>query len=158
MSIERRPANHSVEKSIPQKEDGQMARTQYQSADRGGTEAAAHSIHPIAIRAATVASVWFVIAMAVSFSGTIEADYLLAVVVGFSVIFFTLVLSLAAYAAAHARGGGAPDDSLDEFLSEEVAIDSGSISGKEAMVQLLTLPVTLAIGATAIGFIFVASG
>jgi hypothetical protein len=108
--------------------------------------------------AATVASAWFVIAMAISFSGTIEADYLLAVVVGFSAIFFTLVLSLAAYAAAHTREGGAPDDSFDEFLGEEVAIDRGSISGKEAMVQLLTLPVTLAIGATAIGFVYVISG
>jgi hypothetical protein len=96
--------------------------------------------------------------MAISFSGGIEADYLMGVVVGFSVIFFTLVLSLAAHAAAHTRGGGAPDDRFEEFLAEEVAIDSGTISGREAMVQLLTLPVTLAIGATAIGFIFVVSG
>jgi hypothetical protein len=132
------------EKSIPQKEDGKMAETR-------------HSVHPLVIRAATVASAWFVIAMAISFSGGIEADYLLAVVVGFSVIFFTLVLGLAAHAATHTRGGGAPDDSFEEFLNEEVAIDRGTISGREATVQLLTLPVTLAIGATAIGFIFVVS-
>jgi hypothetical protein len=116
-----------------------------------------HSVHPLVIRAATVASAWFVIAMAISFSGGIEADYLLAVVVGFSVIFFTLVLGLTAHVATHTRGGGAPDDSFKEFLSEQVAIDRGTISGREAMVQLLTLPVTLAIGATAIGFIFVVS-
>jgi hypothetical protein len=136
-----------------------MAMTQPQSTPaHGANVGAGHSVHPFAIGAATVASVWFVIAMAISFSGTIEADYLLAVVVGFSAIFFTLVLSLAAYAAAHSRGGGAPDDGFDEFLGEEVAIDRGSISGREATVQLLTLPVTLAIGATAIGFIFVVSG
>jgi hypothetical protein len=105
-----------------------------------------------------VASVWFVVAMTISFSGTIEADYLLAVVVGFSVIFFTLVLGLASYAVTHDKGGGPPDDSLGEFLAEEVAIDSGTVSGREVMVQLLTLPVTLVIGATAIGFIFVISG
>ncbi len=116
-----------------------------------------HSVHPLVIRAAVVASVWFVIAMAISFSGGIEADYLLAVVIGFSVIFFTLVLSLARYAAAHAPGG-APDDSLDEFLDEDVAINTGSVSGKEALVQVLMLPIALAIGATMIGFIFVVSG
>ncbi len=116
-----------------------------------------HSVHPLVIRTAMVASAWFVIAMAISFSGGIEADYLLGVVVGFSVIFFTLVLGLASHAAARMRDGRR-SESLDEFLSEEIAIDSGSIKGKEAMVQLLTLPVTLAIGATAIGFIFVMSG
>jgi hypothetical protein len=135
-----------------------MAMTQPQSTPaRGTSDGAAHGVHPVAIVAATVASVWFVIAMAISFSGTIEADYLLAVVVGFSAIFFTLVLSLAAYAAAHTREGGAPDDSFDEFLGEEVAIDRGSISGREAMVQLLTLPVALALGGTAIGLVFLLS-
>ena len=125
-----------------------------------GREAArppGHSVHPLVIQTAVVASVWFVIAMAISFSGGIEADYLLAVVVGFSVIFFTLVLSLARYAAAHTNGG-APDDSLDEFLDEDVAINTGSVSGKEAMVQVLMLPIALAVGATMIGFIFVVSG
>ena len=116
-----------------------------------------HSVHPLVIRAAVVASVWFVIAMAISFSGGIEADYLLAVVIGFSVIFFTLVLSLARYAAAQATGG-APDDSLDEFLDQDVAINTGSVSGKEALVQVLMLPIALAIGATMIGFIFVVGG
>jgi hypothetical protein len=114
----------------------------------------AHSVHPLVIRAALVVTVWFVIAMAISFSGTIEADYLLAVVVGFSVAFFTLVLGLASHAAARAVAEK-DADTLGAFLKEEVAIDRGSISGWEATVQILMLPVTLAIGGTIIGFIFV---
>lgn len=118
------------------------------------SEAAARSVHPSVIRAALVVSVWFVIAMAISFSGTIEADYLLAIVVGFTAVFFTLVLGLAAHAAARSRTG---DDAgtLGAFLKEAVEIDRGSISGSEATIQILTLPVALAIGGTIIGFIFV---
>jgi hypothetical protein len=112
------------------------------------------SISPRVVRAAVVASVWFVIAMVISFSGNVEADYLLAVVAGFSVIFFTLVLSLAGYAATHSQGNGHRDDPRGS-PARRVAIGTGSISGKEAMVQVLMLPVALAIGATAIGFIFV---
>jgi hypothetical protein len=111
------------------------------------------SVHPLVIRAAVVASVWFVIVMAISFSGTIEGDYLFfGVVVAFSLIFFTLVLGLAAFAAR----GGRPAGPLGDFFHEKVSIKTGSISGREATIQVLMLPVALAIGATIIGAIFIA--
>jgi hypothetical protein len=116
------------------------------------------SVHPLVIRAAVVASVWFVIVMAISFSGTTEADYLFfGVTVAFSIIFFTLVLGLAAFAARRARGGGSAAP-FGDFLHERVSINTGSVSGKEAMIQVLMLPVALAIGATIIGAIFIALG
>jgi hypothetical protein len=119
------------------------------------SEQPGQGVHPRVIWAALVIIVWFVIAMAISFSGTIEADYLFAVVVAVSAIFFTLLLGLAGHAAAR---GGKDTSRLADFLRQDVAIDTGSISGWEATIQVLTLPATLALGATIIGFIFVVSG
>lgn len=124
------------------------------SGRRSKSRTRVHSVHPLVIRLAVVGAVWFLIVIAISFSGTIEADYLLAVVIGFSVIFFTLVLGLARRAA---NRGGREDDAglLTDFLKEKVAIDRGVITGREATIQILMLPVTLAVGAMILGFIYV---
>jgi hypothetical protein len=126
--------------------------------DRTGRVGArpSHGMHPLAIRAAMVAAAWFVIAMAISFSGTIETDYLMWVTVGFSVIFFALTLGIAARAAHDPRWEDRPV-SFDEWRRNDVATGTGRIASSEALVQLLTLPIGLAIGATAIGLIFVLS-
>lgn len=126
--------------------------------DRTGRVVArpSHGMHPLAIRAAIVAAAWFVIAMAISFSGTIETDYLMWVTVGFSLIFFGLTLGIASRAAHDRRWEDHPV-SFAEWERDDVATGTGRISSREALVQLLTLPIALAIGATAIGLIFVLS-
>lgn len=112
------------------------------------------SIHPVAVRIAVVAAAWFVVVMAISFSGTIESDYLMAVTIAFSVIFFGLVLGLAARAAGDPRWGGRSTE-FRNFVNGKVEIATGIVSGRESLIQLLALPIVLAIGATAIGLIFV---
>jgi hypothetical protein len=113
-------------------------------------------MHPLAIRIATVAAAWFVIAMAISFSGGIETDYLMWVTIVFGIIFFGLTLGIAGRAAREPRWGGRPA-SFRDFVRGQVAIQTGRVTGSEAMVQLLTLPIVLALGATAIGLVFVLS-
>jgi hypothetical protein len=122
--------------------------------DTQADEAAPVGIHPYAIGTALAAAIWFVIAMAISFSGTLESDYLIAVTVGFSVIFFWLLLSTAMRAADYACRA-LPRFSFRRFLAGEVPINTGKVSGREALVQILVLPITLAIGATVIGTVFV---
>ncbi len=115
-----------------------------------------HAMHPTAIRIAMIAVVWFVIAMALAFGRTLESDYIMAVMIGFAVMFFGLTLSLA-LRAAHQRRWADKPVSFDRFVHDNVAIESGKVPGAEALVELLTLPITLALGATVIGIIYLMS-
>jgi hypothetical protein len=115
-------------------------------------ERSAGAMHPGAVGAALVVAVWFVIVMAISFSLTAETAYLMAVVVAFSIIFFTLTLGIASRGARAGNPDAKP--TFRQFLAGEVGIHTGEVSGREALVQLLTLPITLALGAMAIGMIF----
>ena len=73
--------------------------------------------------------------------------------VGFSVIFFGLVLGLAWKVAGDPRWGESPA-SLEEFAEGNVSVGTGVIAGREAMIQVLMLPVALAFAATAIAVVF----
>ncbi len=115
-----------------------------------------HGVHRTAIALAMVAVAWFVIAMAIAFGGGVEADYVLAIVVLFAVIFFGLTLGIAARNARDPRWSEGPV-SFAEFVDDNVATYTGRIAGREAMLELLTLPITLALGATAIGLVFALS-
>jgi hypothetical protein len=112
-----------------------------------------HGVPPVAIGVAALAAAWFVFASVVSFSGEGNGNYVLAVVVGFAVIFFGLTLGLA-NRAAHDRRYGVESIDLEEFVEDNVAIETGVIAGREAIVQILMLPVTLAVGVTLLGIVF----
>ncbi len=83
------------------------------------------------------------------------SSYLLVIVVGFGMIFFGLTLGLARWAARDKRWsppGHQP--TFDEFVDDNADTATGIIAGREAALQILTLPVVLALGATAIGVVF----
>lgn len=79
-------------------------------------------------------------------------------IAGFAVIFFTLTLGLASRAARDPRWGGGGKEpastSLAEFAKDDVVIATETMSGREALVQMLILPATLAVGMVVIGSIF----
>jgi hypothetical protein len=113
-------------------------------------------VHWGIIAAALVAAIWFVLAMVFLFaSGQPVSDYLLFIVAGFAVVFFALTLGLARWAADDPRWTRQRGRPFRDFVEGNVAIFTGAIAAREAMTQLLTLPIALAIGATAIGIIFV---
>jgi hypothetical protein len=119
-------------------------------------EAATVGVHWGIIAVALAAAIWFVLAMVFLFaSGEAVSDYLLFIVAGFAVVFFALTLGLARWAADDPRWTrtGRPRPFRD-FVAGNVAIFTGAIAGKEAMTQLLTLPIALAVGATIIGIVF----
>ena len=110
-------------------------------------------VHPAAIVMATTAAAWFVFAITVGFTGSGDGSYVLAIVVAFSVIFFGLVLGTAARAGSDPRWGDRPAR-FHDFVEDNVSVATGIVSGREAMIQMLMLPVTLAIGATAIAVVY----
>jgi hypothetical protein len=114
-------------------------------------------IHPVAIQIALGAAIWFVLAMAYFFSGPIDANFALTAVVGFAVIFFGLTLGLARMAANDPRWAPRPSPRFADFVRDNVSIETGTIAAREALVQIVTLPLVLAVGATAIGIAFAAA-
>ena len=99
------------------------------------------------------AAAWFLISMAISFADTLETGYLMAIVIGFGIIFFGLTIGLAMHASGSRTELGS-GSSFRKFIHGEVGVYTGRISGREAMLQLTVLPVTLAIGGMAIGLVY----
>ncbi len=107
------------------------------------------------IEIALAAAIWFVAAMVLLFAtGDAFTDYPLVIVAGFAVVFFTLTLWLARRAARDQRWADAGRTSFGEFVDDNVSIHTGTIAGREALIQIVMLPIVLAAGATAIGIIF----
>jgi len=112
-------------------------------------------VHWGVIAMALIAAIWFVLAMVTLYaSGDGGSDYLLWIVAGFALIFFALTLGLARWAADDTRWRRTDEPPLSDFVEDNVAIATGVIAAREAMIQLLTLPVALAVGGTLIGIVF----
>ena len=107
-------------------------------------------VHPAAIKVALSAVVWFLAVAWLDFSGGAEVDLSLAVVTGFFVMFFTLLLVTASKAVNDPRWQ-LPKVSFRKFLDDSVPIDRGMMRGRDVLIHIAMLPVTLAITGTLIG-------
>lgn len=76
--------------------------------------------------------------------------FMLSVVTGYAIMFFGVpyVMSRVAPPATHVA-----DVSFFDFLRGEVETSSGRISGMEALMQVIIVPLALTLGGLAIGFI-----
>jgi hypothetical protein len=83
-----------------------------------------------------------------------EAGLAVAVVTLISMIYLGGIALGARYSASNEQGG--LGRSFHQFLRGRVDIATGIISGREAMVQIAMLPMSLAIGSAAMGLIWVA--
>jgi hypothetical protein len=115
-------------------------------------------VHWKMIRTALFAAIWFVAVAVIAFrTGHPFSDYILWVVAGFALIFFGLTLGLARRAADDPRWNPhGRRRTLADAIDGNVDTATGAIPGRAALVELLTLPITLAIGATVIAAIFIA--
>ena len=89
-------------------------------------------------------------------TGDLASNLNLYGVAGFAVIFFSLTLGLSGQVARDRRWGGESRSTLVEFAEDNVSIATGTISGREALIQILVLPATLAAGMIVIGLIYAA--
>ena len=104
-------------------------------------------VHPAVIKVAPSAVVWFLAVAWLDFSGGVEVDLPLAVVTGFFVMFFTLFLVTASLAVNDPRWR-LPKASFRKFLEDSVPIDRGMMRGRDVLIHITMLPVTLAIAGT----------
>ena len=114
-------------------------------------------VHPIVIRIAVGAAVWFVAISWLAFAWGPEIDYLLVIVTLFFAIFLTLFLLTASF-SLHDSRWPVRRTSFREFLKSNVRIGRDTMSGREVLIEIALIPVVLAFGATLIGLAWVIFG
>jgi hypothetical protein len=112
-------------------------------------------VHPVAIEIALAAALWFIAVTWVSFARGPEVDWDLVVVTLFFVFFFALFLFTASHALNDPRWRQRKT-SFREFLDSEVGTDTGPMRGREVLIEIAVIPVSLAFAATLIGVIWIA--
>lgn len=114
-------------------------------------------VHPIAIETAIGAALWFIAVTWLAFAHGREIDYLLVIVTLFFAMFFTLFLFTATYSRGDPRWP-TKRASIREFLNGTVSTATGEERGRDVLIEIALLPVTLAFGATLIGLAWVIFG
>jgi hypothetical protein len=112
------------------------------------------TVHPVVIEIAAGVAIWFLAVTWLSFAKGGEVDWDLVVATLFFVIFFSLLLLTASFAARDPRWS-LGHTSFRDFLHGEVSTATGTMRGRDVLVEILLVPVSLALAATAIGLVFV---
>ena len=112
----------------------------------------ATGVHPVVIRVALSGVAWVLAVTWLNFAAGMEVDLDLAVVTGFFVMFLTLFLLTASLVVNDPRWRQRKT-SFAEFLDDKVAIDTYTMRGREVLIHISMLPITLAAGGTLIGFV-----
>jgi len=112
-------------------------------------------VHPVAIEIALAAALWFIAVTWVSFARGPEVDWDLVVVTLFFMFFFALFLFTASHALNDPRWRQRKTN-FREFLDSEVGTATGPMKGREVLIEIAVIPVSLAFAATLIGVIWIA--
>lgn len=128
-----------------------------ETGDAARTEASEAGVHPMVVKVALGAALWFLFVTWLSFAWGPEIDYLLVIVTLFFGFFFTLFLLTASY-STHDPRWPVRDTSFREFLVSEVGIGDGRMKGREVLLEVALIPVALALAATLIGLAWVLFG
>jgi hypothetical protein len=114
-------------------------------------------VHPIVVKIAIAAVLWFLAVTWIAFAAKGGVDLDLTVVTLFFAIFFTLFLLLASFSVHDPRWPTRPT-SLREFLDSNVGLATGNERGRDVLIEIALVPVTLAFAATLIGLAWVIFG
>jgi hypothetical protein len=107
----------------------------------------ATAVHPAVIGIAIFAAFWFAFAAWVGFAADKEAAFLIVLVIFISAMFLGLLAGGGWY-SRNMTPGRRSRRSFGDFLNGVVEIETGKISGREALFQIAGGPVLLAIGGT----------
>jgi hypothetical protein len=114
-------------------------------------------VHPIVVKIAIGAVLWFLAVTWIAFAGAGGVDWDLTVVTLFFAFFFTLFLLTASF-SAHDPRWPTRDTSLREFLNGKVGLATGEESGRDVLIEIGLMPVALAFAATLIGLAWMIFG
>ena len=142
---EAREANASKTVGVPESSSAE----QKQASETG--------VHPVAAKIAIGAAIWFLAVTWLSFAWGGETDFMLVIVILFFAFFIGLFVLTASYS------GNAPrwpvrETSFREFLASDIRIGSGTMSGRDVLIGIATIPVALALAGTLIGLAWVIFG
>jgi len=145
----RTPDRETHQQLVPTGEPGAGSAESMKASEAG--------VHPIITKIAIGAAVWFLAVTWLAFAWGGETDFLLAIVILFFAMFFTLFLLTASYSVKDARWP-VRDTSFHEFLGSEIGISGGTMSGRDVLFETALIPVALAFAATLIGLAWVIFG
>jgi hypothetical protein len=134
-----------------------MEQTMSDQAPKPAGERGEAGVHPIVVKIAIGAVIWFIAVTWLVFAGRGGVDWDLTVVSLFFAIFFTLFLLLASFSAADPRWP-TRRTSLREFMTSRVGLATGEESGRDVLIEIALVPVALAFAATLIGLAWVIFG
>jgi hypothetical protein len=120
-------------------------------------EASETGVHPMAAKIAIGAAIWFLAVTWLSFAWGGETDFLLVIVVLFFAFFLGLFLLTASYSVKDPRWP-VRETSFREFLDSDVRIGSGTMRGRDVLIEIATMPIALALAGTLIGLAWVIFG
>ena len=110
-------------------------------------------VHTVVAEIAVGAALWFIVMAWLDFARGGEIDYLLVIVTLFFVIFFGLFLLTASY-SLHDPRWPLRDTSFREFLRAKVGTATGTMRGRDVLIEIALVPVSLAFAATVIGLVW----
>ena len=114
-------------------------------------------VHPMAAKIAIGATIWFLAVTWLSFAWGRETDFVLTVVILFFAFFIGLFLLTASYSVKDQRWP-VRETSFREFLGSDIRIGSGTMRGRDVLIEIATLPIALALAGTLIGLAWVIFG
>jgi hypothetical protein len=111
-------------------------------------------VHPAVFQVGLGAAIWFVSVSWLYFAWGSHVDLDLAVATGFFIMFFTLFLIAAAGIIKDPRWFQ-KRVSFRKFLRSDVPTYTGKMRGKDALIEITLIPVSLAFAASIIGLAWV---
>jgi hypothetical protein len=114
-------------------------------------------VHPIVIKIAIGAVLWFLAVTWLAFARGAETGFLLVIVILFFGFFLGLFLLTASYSVSDRRWP-ARETSLREFWKSDVGIGSGTMRGRNVLVEIAIMPIALALAGSLIGLAWVIFG
>ncbi|HEY8276364.1 MAG TPA: hypothetical protein VIG52_05145 [Methyloceanibacter sp.] len=112
------------------------------------------SVHPVVIELAIGAALWFIAIVWLAFASG-ETDFLLVVITLFFAFFFGLFLLTASY-GLHDPRWELPSTTFREFLTSGVSTETGTMRGRDVLIEIMVLPLSLALAVTLIGIAWMA--
>jgi hypothetical protein len=106
-------------------------------------------VHPLVIEIALAPIVWFIAVSWLYFAWNGHIDLDLGVATGFFVMFFTLLLGTASYATKPSR-----PPRFSKFLHGTVSTYTGDMRGRDVLIEIALLPLSLAVAALIIGAVW----
>ncbi|MBO0763134.1 MAG: hypothetical protein J2P50_00875 [Hyphomicrobiaceae bacterium] len=97
------------------------------------------------------AFVWIMLASWLAFAGDRDAALSLGMAVVLGIVFFALPIIIREVAVANSRNKEDKQETAGDFLSAPVETATGQLRGSSAWLQVLIIPLALALAATLIG-------